>query len=72
MSRIYVAKWLLPDAFFVELMSFCELWDLRGLRRGLLWSKTMVAIQSKPTLGQVFHHRVEYMLPGGGYQMLDI
>ena len=47
----------------------CGLHHLRH-RRGLGGKKYRVAFQSKPTLGMVFHHWVEYMLPGGCFQTL--
>ena len=39
-------------------------------RRLLGGKRARVAFQSKPTLGLVFHHWVEYILPGGCFQIL--
>ena len=52
-----------------------EYWVDEGLccsrhKRGLGGKKTRFAFQSKPLLGLVFHHWVEYTFPGGSFQTL--
>ena len=54
-----------------------ELWAAEGMlhmryRGDLGVKKSRVTFQSKPTLGLMFHHWVEYTLPGGCSEMLAL